>query len=176
MLGNTGTVAGATAKLVRRDNGLAFQVHTRGLIPGNAYTLWLVVINNPDACATQVPFCSPVDVLQTPPTDSQVLWAAGTVAGGSGQATFAGSAKVGPLDGWLADRALTNPAGAEVRLIVNDHGPKIPALMPDMIKTYRGGCADTSPFPPVFPDTALADGIPGPNECRLFQAAVFEVS
>jgi hypothetical protein len=42
-----------------------------------------------------------------------------------------------------------------------------------MIHTYRGGCADSSPFPPIFPATALADGESGPNICRLYQAATF---
>jgi hypothetical protein len=63
--------------------------------------------------------------------------------------------------------------GAEIHLVINDHGPMIPEFMPGMIHTYRGGCADSSPFPAIFPATALADGVVGPNTCRLYQAAVF---
>jgi hypothetical protein len=57
--------------------------------------------------------------------------------------------------------------------VINDHGPMLPEFMPGMIQTYRGGCSDSSPFPGVFPATALADGEDGPNTCRLHQAAVF---
>jgi len=49
----------------------------------------------------------------------------------------------------------------------------IPEFMPGMIKTYRGGCSANSPFPPIFPPSAIADGEIGPNSCRLFRAAAF---
>lgn len=171
-LGHTGQVDGAQARLVRNETGISYSISPRELTPGNAYTLWLVVINNPAACAS-VP-CSGGDVVQNPATRSQVTYAAGHVSGDSGHGTLAGAVREGPLLGWLPDGALEDAMTAEVHLVVNDHGPKIASHMPGMIQTYRGGCADTSPFPSIFPATALADGEPGPNECRLFQAAMFE--
>jgi len=42
-----------------------------------------------------------------------------------------------------------------------------------MLNTYRSGCTDES-LPASFPDTAKADGEPGPNTCALVQAAVFQ--
>jgi len=168
--GNTGTVEGASAELVRYEEGISFQIRTEQLIPGNAYTLWLVVINNPDACDTQP--CSGSDILEVAETDSQVAFAGGSVAG-DGRATLAGSAPVGPLAGWLPDGSLRDPFTAEVQLVINDHGPALPEMMPGMIETYRAGCSDDSPFPPIFPNSALANGEPGPNTCVLFQAAVF---
>lgn len=170
--GHTGQVDGAQARLVRNETGISYSISPRELTPGRAYTLWLVVINNPAACASSP--CSAGDILLNPDTRSQVRYAAGIVAGSAGHGTLAGSVREGPLSGWLADRTLEDAMTAEVHLVVNDHGPKLATHMPDMIQTYRGGCADTSPFPPPFPATALADGEPGPNECRLFQAAVFE--
>jgi hypothetical protein len=76
------------------------------------------------------------------------------------------------LSGWLSGRSLEDSKGAEIHLVVNDHGPAIAEFMPGMISTYRGGCSDSSPFPGVFPGTAIADGEAGPNICRLYQAAV----
>jgi hypothetical protein len=171
-LGRTGLVAGASASLVRNAHGLSYRFGTRSLTPG-AYTLWLVVIGNPDACAASP--CTATDIFNEG-TRSQVRFAAGHVVGGSGKATFAGSVNVGILSGWLADRDFDDPMDVEVHLVVNDHGPMLPEYMPGMIQTYRGGCSDASPFPAIFPPTALADGAPGPNTCRLSQVAIFQAS
>jgi len=170
-LGNTGQVSGASASLVRNGNGIAYRLNTNSFDPGGAYTLWLVVINNPAACAA-IP-CTAADIILNPDTRSQVRYAAGNVAGGSGKGTLAGHVNVGPISGWLPGRTLEDPLTAEIHLVVNHHGPMIPEMMPGMIQTYRGGCSGASPFPPVFPASALADGEAGPNICRLFQAAVF---
>jgi hypothetical protein len=168
--GRNGPVDGASGTIVRNANGVSFRLSTTQLTPGNAYTLWLVVINNPAACAVSP--CTAADIFN-PATHSQVRFGAGSVAGGAGKSTFAGHVSEGPLTGWLPDRTFANSLGVEVHLVVNDHGPMLPAHMPGMIHTYRGGCADSSPFPPIFPATALADGESGPNICRLYQAATF---
>lgn len=169
-LGNTGAVADAEATLVRNSNGATYRLRTSGLTPGNVYTLWLVVVNEPGGCAGSP--CTAGDILLNSATRSQVTYAAGHVVGGE-TATFAGHVRVGPLAGWLDGRALEDAATAEIHLIVNDHGPAIPGMVSDMLSSYRGGCSDTSPFPGIFPPSALADGISGPNTCRLTQSAVF---
>ncbi len=170
--GKSGAVGGAQARLLRNKDGISYQIQTKELNPGNAYSLWLVVINNPGACASTP--CTARDILVNPNTDSQVRsGGTGRVAGGSGEGTMAGRAQAGPLSGWLEGRSLHNIDGAEVHLVINDHGPALPEFMPEMITTYRAGCSDSSPFPAVFPPTALADGAPGPNTCLLYQAAVF---
>ena len=168
---NSGAVPGATAELVRNATGISYRLSSPSLLPGHAYTLWLVVVNNPAACAATP--CTAGEITQKAATRAQVRWAAGTVVGASGHGTFAGAVREGALSGWLPDRALESSMGAEVHLVVNDHGPMIPEFMPGMIQTYRGGCSNSSPFPPPFPATALADGEPGPNTCLLYQAAVF---
>lgn len=168
--GNEGAVDDATATLVRNDNGISYQLHTNSLTPNSAYTLWVVVINNPGACATTP--CGPSDILGNAATGSQVLFGTGSVAGASGKATFAGGLQEGDVPGWLPDRTFDDAGTAEIHLVLNDHGPRNPAQMPDMIQTYRGGCSDDSPFPP-FPASALADGAIGDNICLLSQAAIF---
>jgi hypothetical protein len=167
----TGVVDGASAHLVRNANGVTATLRTRELRAHHAYTVWFVAIGNPDACAATP--CSAFDILSNPATDSQVTFGAGNVSGASGRGGFAVHMPTGPIDGWLADRTFSDPYGAEIHLVLNDHGPMLPAYMPGMIQTYRGGCSDASPFPPIFPPSALADGEPGPNECRLYQTAVF---
>ena len=164
--------AGATAKLVRTSQGLSYSIRTNQLNSGHAYTVWVVVINNPAACTASP--CSPVDILLTPATDAQVTYGTGHVVGGSGEAGFGGTLRGGPIPaGWLPGQGLDNPLGAQVHLILNNHGPVLPEFLPGMISTYRAGCTDAS-LPGIFPASAKADGTPGPNTCRLFQLAVFQ--
>ena len=163
---------GAVAQLRRNENGISYSIRTNQLRAGHAYTVWVVVINNPAACRATP--CAPADILQRPETNAQVTYGTGNVVGSSGEGGFGGALKRGPLpDGWLADRGLEDPLGAEVHLVLNDHGPVIPELMPEMIHTYRAGCTDES-LPAIFPATAKADGTPGPNTCRLRQVVVFD--
>jgi hypothetical protein len=86
--GLTGPVAGASGTIVRNANGVSFHLSTAQLTPGNAYTLWLVVINNPDACANTP--CTAADIFN-PATHSQVRFAAGSVARGAGKARSRGT-------------------------------------------------------------------------------------
>jgi hypothetical protein len=170
--GKSGPVAGAWARLLRNKNGISYQIHAGELTPGHTYSLWLVVINNPGACAATP--CTAAEILTNAATNSQVTaGGTGTIAGAAGKGTLAGAASVGTLSGWLEGRSLDDPFGAEVHLVINSHGPMLPEFMPAMIKTYRAGCSNSSPFPPVFPPSALADGAAGPNACLLYQAAVF---
>lgn len=169
--GNEGPVEDASATLTRNANGVSYRLETNSLTSGNAYTLWVVVVNNPAACSSSP--CTAPDILLNPASDSQVLFGTGLVAGGSGNATFAGALQEGDLPGWLPDRNFDDATTAEIHLVLNDHGPKIPTMVPDMIKSYRGGCSDESPFPGIFPATAIQDGEAGPNTCLLSQSAVF---
>jgi len=168
-----GPVEGAYATVNTNANGAAFVLHGVQLNPGHVYTVWFVAINAPENCATS-PCTAPADVLSN--TDgvlANITYGAGHVVGESGQATFAGFIPAGDMpDGWF-DNDFSNPLGAEIHLVLNDHGPKIPELVWNMLHTYRGGCTDES-LPPPFPETAIADGIPGPNTCRLYQAAIFQ--
>lgn len=170
--GNVGPVEGASATLVRKDSGISYEIDTNSLIPGNAYTLWLVVVNNPEACAASP--CTAPDFFQSEATGTQVLYGgSGDVAGDAGELTLSGSLSEGPVEGWIENRSFTDAETAEVHLVINDHGPELAEFMPGMIETYRGGCSDESPFPEIFPPTALADGEVGPNTCRLTQATAF---
>jgi hypothetical protein len=170
--GKEGPVAdGAVGKLTRSDDGISFEIATEALEPNHAYTIWLAMINEPSACTTQP--CPTPEFLQNPATDAQVVFGAGAVADENGKATFKGERKMGPIpEGWLAGGELKKPLTAQVLLVVNSHGPVIEGYMPDMIETYRAGCADAG-LPEVFPPTAKADGRPGPNTCQLTQSVVF---
>jgi hypothetical protein len=173
--GNEGPVGeGAEATLERTADGVSYQITTHSLVPGDAYTVWFVVVNDPAACADSP--CTPPEILGEPTLDGQVTWGLdGQVADDDGNATFAADVAAGPLlDGWLPVQGLDNPLAAEIHLVLNDHGPVIEDMRDEMLSSYRAGCSDDSPFPDIFPDTALADGTPGPNTCQLYQSATFQ--
>lgn len=168
----TPAVEGATATLDSSGEGIAYTFDTTGLEPGHAYTLWVAVVNDPASCESDP--CAPPDLLQqTERTRSDVTWGAGAVAGDGGEVTLEGTLPAGGWDNSWYRTGLSNPTGAEVHLVLNDHGPVIDGMREEMLSTYRAGCTDES-LPPSFPDSAKADGTPGPNVCRLVQFAIFQ--
>jgi hypothetical protein len=165
-------VPGAEASLVTNDAGAHVRLTTSGLPPGHPHTVWFVAINDPDQCSARP--CTPVDILvNSAAVKSEVTFAAGNIVGGEGTATFAGTVRAGTVRGGWFGNGLTNPRGAEIHLIVQDHGPKIAGLVGNQLSTVRGGCTDAS-LPVLYPPAAFADGIPGPNTCRLRQFAIFQ--
>jgi hypothetical protein len=172
--GQTGPVGErAKATLVRQPDGVRYRIDTHGLVPGHAYTVWFVLVNDPAACDAAP--CAPPQIIGDPAVDGQVTWGKeGRIARHNGTARFNARVAAGPLlDGWLQVQGLDDPMGAEIHLVLNDHGPVIDELKREMLRTYRAGCSDASPFPAFFPPAALADGTPGPNTCLLWQSAVF---
>jgi hypothetical protein len=165
-------VPGAIATLVTNDSGAHVTLRTSGLAPGHPHTVWFVAVNRPDQCAAST--CTSADILfRTEIVEAEVVYLTGSVVGNNGMAGFGGSVRAGTVpNGWFGN-GFNNPRGAEIHLILMDHGPAIPGLVSNQISTLRGGCTDAS-VPGAFPAVAKADGIPGPNTCRLVQFAVLE--
>jgi hypothetical protein len=180
-------IEGASAHMVRTKNGVNFRVDTNSLLPGHAYTLWVVIFNEPGECLTAPDTCTPPDLFN-PAAKPDMLYGAGTIVGGSGRATFAGRTRVGDVSGsvqapvGLLSNGLIDPFGAEVHLVVHDHGPVIPQFMPDMIQSLAGGCTDAgipaqgepSPWNDYALSTAYGQefGRLGPNACLSVQYSI----
>ena len=164
-------IDGATARMHSNDDGIVVIMATKQLDKMHADTLWVITINRPDLCLTSP--CTPEDILKrTDIVDANVVYGGGRVVRGN-ITSFMSYLPVGEVDGGWFDNDFVNPRGAEVHLVVNDHGPLIPELAREMTSTYRAGCTDAS-IPTAFPPTAYADGTPGPNQCRLVQVAIFQ--
>lgn len=155
-----------SSRVVRRAAGVAGSVRVEGMEPGTAVTMWIVVFNRPEECASSP--CEEEDLFD-PDTEADVVYGAGHVVGGSGRLTLAGHLPQGANDGSLfGTLGLPAPGlqdiwGAEVHLVVRSHGPKLPGLMRDMIHTFNGGCTHPGPgFPDPLPPEL---GAAGPNEC-----------
>ncbi len=137
-------VAGASSTLVRDAEGITATIITSGLEPGAAYTVWLVIFNNPENCvnATAPPRCGSADT--TPAgrgaTGSSVVYGTGQVIRANGIGRFAAHLATGDKSGALFGPGLLNPAGAEVHLIVRSHGQPIEGKVDAQITTDNGGC------------------------------------
>jgi hypothetical protein len=114
------TFAGATvgsSTLTRTGSGIAFSLSTSGLQAGHAVTVWWMVFN-PDG---------PVSV----------QYAAGHVIDEGGAAEFGGHLSVGDTDGVInGGPGLLDATGANVVLVVRDHGPADPGRVDQQVHTF----------------------------------------
>ncbi len=170
--------------LVRTWNGVNFHLTSEDLTPGDAYTLWIVIFNDPEECLAPTPLsmCSGPDVVNED-AKPEMMYAAGRIGGGSSKATFAGRRSAADMSGSINDPVglpafgLLDPFGAEIHLVVHHHGPKIPEFMPDMIQTVDGGCTDAGIPAPGAPspwNDHEGFGARGPNACQSIQFAVHQ--
>ena len=129
-------------------HGARMVVHTTGLQPGHAYTLWYTFFNHPDRChfpPSDDRRCGVVDLLN-PMADASLVFGDGAVANLDGVATFEGYRPVGvePVgDEQIAHGSgvLTNPLGAEYQATLRSHGPYDPDTYGDaQLTTLDGGC------------------------------------
>lgn len=146
--GNPANVFGEST-LMRKPNGISAQVKTTGLTPGNVYTLWFVVFNNPESCEGG---CNGPDLIGNPAVNGTLAFGAGAIAAGDGSITLAGYLQEGdtsgypddfpiqPLPGADTGLAVGNADGAEIHLVVRDHGQPVPGLVSEQLHTFGGGC------------------------------------
>lgn len=162
--------------LTRDQAGVSGRLVSGGLTPGDAVTLWIVVFNTPEGCAT-TPCTMPDDVFN-PDANADFHWADGAVVEPNGMAAFDGRLNVGDVSGSGKTETgmgtavpLLDPAGAEVRLTLHSHGPAASGdALVAQLTTFLGGCA-------VFttPNATAA----GPNdvpdefgECSAIQSSI----
>lgn len=165
-------IPGSSWSLSRTDNGYSFQLSSSQLPAGNAITDWMIVFNNPSACthpALGHP-CSPPDLHifgGTGDVQDSIFYGTGRIISGNGAANWAGHVSAGrtnrqgnvePEQQLLYGEGLTNPRGADVWMVVHDHGPAIPGLVDLQIHSFGYGCSNLPPFT-------------GPNFCSDLQFA-----
>lgn len=159
-------VVGAST-LVRTDHGVSTTLDTTALRSGDVVTLWWIVFNNPSACTHGIPGvsqCGEQDAFNAHPAGprSSVLHAAGRIIDEDGTAGYGAHLKVGDTSRALFGPGLLDARGAEIVLVLRSHGPKIPDLVSEMLRTFGAGCNNAPP----------GTGTPGPNECAEVQFSV----
>jgi len=175
MTGAVNVVGGAKAMLVSTEDGIAGVFTTKDLVPGHVYTMWVAIMNKPEACELKdTDHCTVKDVLlRSEAVDSDVTYGDGVIAAADGTAIFRTFIPTGALGySWLGN-GLSNPTGAEIHFALHDHGPMIAGEVLDMMSTPRGGCTEDS-LPKLWPASARAVGKAGPNKCTMAQVAIFK--
>jgi hypothetical protein len=142
-------VGGAWSSLVTNASGASMTLHTNSLDAGHAVTIWWIIFNNVGACRSGIENggglrCGESDLFRTG-VDASVLYATGHVVGNNGVGNFSAHLNTGDASGALFGPGLVNPLGADIHLIVHDHGPVDQSLMPAQIHSFdvcNGPCFD----------------------------------
>lgn len=135
-------IPGSTSTLVRNSSGVTGTLHTSGLQAGAAYTLWIVIFNEPENCSGGV--CDLNDVVPFPgnlDADVSLVYGSGHIIGQNGKGNFAANLKVGDASGAFFGNGLLDPWKAEIHLVTRSHGQPIPGLVDEQISSFTGGCS-----------------------------------
>lgn len=163
-------IDGASATLTRTASGLSATFRT-SLPPGHAETMWWVIFNNPAGCTDG---CGEAEILTVfgggpNPAEVSILNADGRVVPASGGVTFAARLNVGsdgPGEVLLAG-GITDPLGALVLLVIDEHGPAASDPHTRWLQTHAltwdGACPNQTPENPF-------------GDCFDTQIAVFPAS
>jgi hypothetical protein len=163
-----------SSMLVRTPNGISFTYQTSSLAPavGHAVTLWIVVFNHPELCATSP--CTDADLF-VPAVQGDFLLGAGRVIGGSGTGNFGGQLRAGDSSqSGMAEAGLGPAVGllegltysAEIHMAIHSHGPAVPGqILKAQLSSFLGGC-QVLLDPPDFPDEV--------GECTTFQVSIHQ--
>ncbi len=112
-------VPGATSTLVRTSSGISVSLQTSGLPAGHAVTIWALIFNNPSACGAGGCEETRGD-LGLPAVQGSLQRVTGHVV--DAESSFAGHLGIGEASQTAFGPGLLNPYGAQIHLIVRDHG------------------------------------------------------
>src|SRR4030095_2200882 len=135
-----------TSEITRSSSGITAVYKTSGLPKDHAYTLWMVIFNNPELCSVPLACVAPREV-GSASIGSDFHFVGGHVVGGSGNLTVAGHLKVGDNSGsglveiGSTGFPLVDPFKAQVILAIHSHGPKLTGQgLKSQISSFLGGC------------------------------------
>lgn len=157
----TGAPVAGHISIDRGTDSVDANIHLRGLNPGHAFTVWAVIWNSPENC---VGGCGEDDL----GVDGNVVIFSGVGGVANGGGNLNGNTTitsgVGPISG-----AVTNPSGAEIHFVVQDHGEASDDAATLLLQTttFEGGCGDGIPPTPPNPAASPSD------TCLDVQAAIF---
>ncbi|MCI0437006.1 MAG: hypothetical protein L0271_25710 [Gemmatimonadetes bacterium] len=111
-----------TVKLTRTSQGLWADVEVDGLVAGLAYSVWWAIFNNPQQC---IDGCDSFDLRNIIQAQGSLVNGGGFVGTGSTITHTAHLARHDPA-GYSVEagdpRGIRNPYGAEVHIVIRNHG------------------------------------------------------
>ena len=128
-------VEGTAAMITRTDQGISFMVMTTDLTPGDAYSVWVVIV--------EPKVNNIVDVF--------VFNIAGGMANANGDLNFGAHVSTGTvpeangLNIFLGGGEFDHPRDAAIHLVIRSHGPVIPGMQMAQFGTLNGGCNPGEP-------------------------------
>lgn len=150
------------AVLTRMKHGLSVTFTTAELDPNHVYTLWWIIMDEPENCTNNT--CSFDDIFLMDEDGRYILdedelrqpnfvqrelvmisnlSGHGTIGLEDGTAVFRAHLPIGDLSGAnLFGPGLHNPMSAEVHIIIRTHGPAIPEILAEQLMEPWGGCPD----------------------------------
>jgi hypothetical protein len=129
-------VPGSSSLLVRTGSSVSMTLQTSQLPSGHAATVLWAIFNHPEFCSGGH-FglrCGPAD-LSNPQVQASQVFTGGHIIGSDGTGNFGAHLAMDDTSNALLGPGLTNPAGADIHIIVFDHGEADPALMPGQINS-----------------------------------------
>lgn len=146
VFGDPTTELDGAVTLQRSRRGVQARISAGGLDPNSAYTVWWVVFNNPQACATAP--CAGAD-LRDPEVGGANFYATGFITGDDGTANVAARLDAGRLaegvefiDFGTGARPWLKPGNglrAEIHVVLRGHGPLMPGEVAEQISTGEFG-------------------------------------
>lgn len=159
MFGDDSVVEGAEAVLTRMEHGISMSLDAVGLRPDEAYTIWWLIFDAPSNCSDGVCGINDVYLMDSngdfildgnglrqlnrasnEAAQMSALWAAGSIAYRNGTAHFEGHLPIGDTTGdvWFG-HGLSNPMGADIHLIIREHGQAVPSMLQNQLYRFDGG-------------------------------------
>ena len=156
-------IAGSSSSNIAYEEGVSATFATTGLEPGHVVTMWWVVFNHPELCTNGEGGlrCGEPDLLifgGDEAIEGTVLTAAAHIVGPDGSGHFGSYLATGDTSRvLLAGPGLTDPLGADVHLVLRDHGPVQDGLFEAALGSYGGGCIEAPEGSGTLGDFACVD-------------------
>ena len=159
------------AYLIRGSRGVLLGARLTDQVPGEIYTMWWGIFNAPELCTTPNS-CGLVD-FGNPSAGLAIGYAGGGMVNASGVLEITGQLQAGepmtrypfaqfqPFIPALTETTMFDSRDAEVWVFLRSHGPAVPGLIDNALRTFYGGCA----YDPWTAGTEPQFGEPGPNTC-----------
>ncbi len=140
----TGEQIDANASVVRHLDHAYFEFNARHMVPGNAYTLWVMHYDRPERCFDRCN-CTFDDFVNENVTAGAMGAMSGRVADEYGQLSMGNVIKYGaqpPSPGNILIPGVIKNERAHFQLVLRDHGPASndPAVLEAQLTSWAGGC------------------------------------